>query len=154
MIRGATTDDLESLVSLNEEVQRLHVRIEPTLFRSDFDAVEVAAFFKGVLSDPNSTVLLAEQGSMLGYIWTEHQRRPATPFSPKRERVYLHHISVAEAARRKGVGSALLKAAEREAAQVGVSRIVLEAWASNHSAVEFFTEAGYSAFNLVMARNL
>ena len=153
-IRRATMADLDALVGLNELVQRLHAKLEPLLFRSDFDTDEIATFFHGVLSDPNSTILLCEDDSVLGYIWTEHQRRPETPFSPQRERLYVHHISVTETDRRTGVGSALLDAAERLAVEAGLRRIVLDAWASNHSAADFFFSRGYSTFNLVMARDL
>lgn len=154
LIRSASQADLGALARLNEAVQRVHIQLEPKLFRSDFQRHEVEAFFQHVLRDPDSTVLLAEHDGVIGYVWAEHQRRPATAFSPNRERLYVHHISVSEAARRKGVGSALLGAVERLASKAGVSRIVLDAWASNDSAIQFFSSEGYSTFNLVMARDL
>ncbi|HKR86924.1 MAG TPA: GNAT family N-acetyltransferase [Phenylobacterium sp.] len=155
IVRKAARDDLDALVRLNGVVQRLHAELDPAHFRLDVDEAEVGAFFGSVIEDPNSQVLLAESDAAeLGYVWFERQERPRTPFSPARTRLYVHHIAIADAARRTGVGSALLAAVGAEAERTGVGRIVLDVWAANRGAQAFFEAAGFAPFNLVMAKAL
>ena len=155
IVRKAARDDLDALVRLNGVVQKLHAELDPAHFRLDVDEAEVGAFFGGVIEDPNSQVLLAATDAIeLGYVWFERQERPRTPFSPARTRLYVHHLAVADAARRRGVGSALLEAVRAEGERIGVGRIVLDVWAANRSAQTFFDAAGFTPFNLVMAKSL
>jgi GNAT superfamily N-acetyltransferase len=48
-------------------------------------------------------------GVPIGYVWFEVQAQPETPFRPRRPRIYVHHISVAPEARRRGTATALLR---------------------------------------------
>ena len=56
-----------------------------------------------LIEDPNCLVFLAELGSEpAGYAYAEVIRRPEAPWREAYEMVYLHHISVQPACRRKG----------------------------------------------------
>src|ERR1035438_5605454 len=112
-IRQATSADIEALVALNQVVQELHAELEPENFSSVVDADEVRAFFSDRLADADSEINLAELGGRpVGYIWSETQQRPQTPFSPARRRIYVHHIAVESDVRRAGVASALMRSVE------------------------------------------
>jgi ribosomal protein S18 acetylase RimI-like enzyme len=154
-VKDAKLDDLDALIALNAQAQKLHAELEPSHFRAATDEAEIRAFFADALATPNNHVLLAfDDARPMGYLWFEFQHRPGTPFTHPRRRVYLHHIAVDKAARRRGMASALLSKMEEKALSQGFSRIVLDAWAANRDAQDFFRTKGYSPFNVVLGKSL
>ncbi len=94
-VRLATPAAAALLVRLNRTVQVVHAAKYPDDFVASVDPQEAMGFFAGVLADPASVVGIAEyEGEIAGYVWAELRRRPATPFSPARVQLYIHHVSV------------------------------------------------------------
>jgi len=147
--------DANAVALLNGEIQQLHAELEPTFFKTDASHAEVVAFFAAKLSAPGHGIQLAEIGGMpVGYVWFEVQDRPETPFQFARKRIYIHHLSVKRAARRTGVGSALLDAIQTAAMGAGITSIALDTWAANSHALRFFEAQGFTPFNLVLGKRL
>lgn len=67
---------------------------------------------------------------------------------------YNGELAVAAGSEGQGVGSELLAAVERWAAQRGYSRIVLETGAANTRARAFYERHGYSTEEVVLSRSL
>lgn len=154
-VRAASAADINDIVRLNRDVQRLHAELEPSFFKSNFDNSEVAAFFTAKLALSENQIRLAEIGDdPNGYAWFEVQNRPETPLTLARQRIYIHHLSVQAKARRRGVASALLTQIEAEAHVIGVRDIALDAWATNRSARSFFEARGFTPFNLSFGKRL
>jgi ribosomal-protein-alanine N-acetyltransferase len=63
-------------------------------------------------------------------------------------RAHLVTIDVVEAARRRGVGSALLARAEEELAESGVRRVTLETATNNEPGIAFWHKHGYRAVGI------
>jgi len=83
-----------------------------------------------------------EFGYALGFwrfclFWAIEYRSLFAPF-------YLYGLKVNVLARRKGVGSALIQAAEEQALQRGLDNIVLEVSSTNDSAKNIYEKRGYS----------
>lgn len=153
-VRHARQSDAEALAALNNYVHDLHVEAEPSDFRLT-DPSEVRTFFESILSAPNHVVLLATaDDSPVGYLWVEDQARPANPFKNPTQVLSLNHISVNPQFRRAGVGRALYLAAEREAQQRGVNRLVMDHWTFNEDAAAFFGNLGFESFNIRMRKDL
>jgi [ribosomal protein S18]-alanine N-acetyltransferase len=70
---------------------------------------------------------------ILGFIVTEFQRRKG----------HIITIDVVAAARRLGVGSAMLGAAEAQLRESGAEAVVLEVAVNNEAAIRFYKEKGY-----------
>lgn len=154
-VRSATASDLEALIALNAVVQCLHATLEPAQFKPEADRDGVATLFSIAIENDSNAILVAENnGALVGYIWLEIQERPATPFSPQRERGYVHHLAVRKEARRMGVASALMRAVQCECLERGVKRMVLDAWATNENAQHFFRAEGFIPFNVVLGKSL
>jgi ribosomal protein S18 acetylase RimI-like enzyme len=155
VIRRATLADLDVLVALNEVVQKLHAELEPGNFKSVIDKEEVKAFFADRVSNADCEISLAEVGDRpVGYIRFDKQERDETPFRPAQRCLYVHHIAVERDARRAGVASALMRSAQRRARAEGMKKIALDVWAANADARKFFDAEGFSAFNLVLRKDL
>lgn len=155
VVRRATADDVGALARLNQIVQALHVSAEPAAFRADSSDAEMQSFFANLVIADKTFVLIAElAGLPVGYAWFEIQDRPPTPFTNARLRIYIHHVVVCENSRKLGVGSSLLDAAEAEAQVRGIKDVVLDTWAFNESARNFFEAADFKPFNIFMRKKL
>lgn len=154
-VRQAGIGDAELLAQLNRPVQQLHAQLYPRLFKPAPDDAEVAGFFASRLAAPSHVIGICEQdGQPLGYIWTEQQQRPETPFTQVVPRLYIHHISVIEEARRQGVASALLDWAIERARVDGSDALALDHWTANEGAHAFFSRHGFNAERMGMSKPL
>ena len=121
MIRAATSADLAALVAMEEafpEVDRFDARTWRRLLAGR--SVTLVHESDGLL-DANA-ILLFRKGSGVARLYS---------------------ISVAPAARGKGLGAALLSACERCASSKGAKRMRLEVRSTNKSAHRLYDAAGY-----------
>jgi ribosomal protein S18 acetylase RimI-like enzyme len=89
----------------------------------------------------DSEVLAAfVEGSEAGIIQFEHQRWNNS--------LRVWHIFVHPAFKRRGIGSALMDACKRRAAEAGARRVVLETQSSNFGAVQFYLANGFALVGL------
>lgn len=155
VINKAQSADITDLARLNGVVQNLHARLSPDIFRSDWASSDLEAFWADILDDQNSRIFVAKiDNHAVGYIWLEVQTREQDALHLRRRRIYVHHIAVDEKMRGKGVGADLLDQAEIEAKRAGISKVVLDAWASNSVAQGFFSARGYELMNVVLSKAL
>jgi ribosomal protein S18 acetylase RimI-like enzyme len=84
---------------------------------------------------PGAFTLVAEgeQDAILGFIVAEAQRRSG----------HIITIDVVAEARRLGVGSALLAAAEAQLREAGAAAVALETAVNNEAAIRFYKEKAY-----------
>lgn len=154
-VRQAGSGDAELLARLNRPVQQLHARLYPYLFKPAPNEAEVAGFFASRLAAPSNAIGICEEGGRpLGYIWSEQQQRPETPFTRAAPRLYIHHISVIEEVRRQGVASVLLDWAIERARGYGIDALALDHWTANKDAHAFFSRHGFNAERMGMSKPL
>jgi ribosomal protein S18 acetylase RimI-like enzyme len=110
---------------------------EPELAYSRF---ELAVYMRR----PGSFTLVADSGpakqgngakpaQVLGFIVAEYRRKTG----------HIITIDIVEEARRTGIGSALLRAAEEHLRQTGAQAVELETPVNNETAIHFYKRAGY-----------
>ena len=101
--------------------------------------------------DSRSTVLIAESkhGTRLGFI-SLSVRDDVTGV----ERVHVADLCVVQDARRRGVGSALMRAGEAWARERGLPVLSLDLWATNERARAFYETLGYSAESSCLFKRL
>jgi ribosomal protein S18 acetylase RimI-like enzyme len=108
---------------------------------------------KNLLAPKLANLAIGEiAGAPVGYIWFDVQTRPANPFSPARRRLYVHHLSVAPDARRRGVAAALIAHAEAYAEGEDLDEIALSHWAANTGAQQFFAAQGFTPYQLLLRK--
>jgi ribosomal protein S18 acetylase RimI-like enzyme len=151
VVRFAAEADLDLLVQLNQIVQSVHHDLYP----EDFEKLVDAQSLKSLLAPRLANVAIAElDGKPAGYIWFDIQTRPASPFSPARRRLYVHHLSVAPNARRRGIAGALMAHAEAFAEGEDIIEIALSHWAANTGAQEFFAAQGFAPYQVLLRKKL
>ena len=78
-------------------------------------------------------------GEAVGFLSAEVYHEPV-------DHLYLDDFSVTAAYRNKGIGSALLRAAEAYAGETGSRSVLLHVEKTNTSAMRFYERSGYSVF--------
>jgi GNAT superfamily N-acetyltransferase len=84
-----------------------------------------------------------EDGDLVGALWVTQPPRYVTPAAEPE--LYLGHFVVDRRHAGRGVGQALLAAAEREAAERGARQLRLDCWAGGDQAlVRYYERAGFT----------
>ena len=148
LVRRASRADAETISRLNADVQAIHAAALPGWFKPASTGTLPPEAAAELIEDPDSLVFLAELDSEpAGYAYAEVIRRPEEPWREAYEMVYLHHISVRPACRRKGVGEALIGAWRVAAGELGITLLALDVWTFNEDARRFFRRHGFAAYN-------
>jgi GNAT superfamily N-acetyltransferase len=143
-VRAATTDDLDALAALRPFVHDLHVAARPDYFTPmTFDAARAAA--ARWFQQENAKVLLAvADGDAVGYLLAFLVARQEDMGVHGWRMLLVDQIAVRASQHRRGVGKALLDAAQDLARELGAQRIELEVWAFNERARDFFLSQGFA----------
>jgi len=146
-IRLATPNDAESIAALNAAVQQVHADALPHLFKPPSAETFSASLVRQLLADPHTYVFIASaQGVPVGYIYGQIIRRAVTSLRYALDRLYLHHLSVNQAAQRQLVWEALIQARVRVAQDHGIATIALDVWTVNTKARAFFAAQGFTVY--------
>ena len=147
-VRRADLGDAPVLAQLNAYVQDLHAQGEPRMFKPA-DAAAAEEMFRDALGADATVVLLAEiKNESVGYLMAAELEAAETASLQARRSLLIRHLSVAADARQRGVGRALMAAAEQEARRRGVDTMTLDHWAFNETAARFFAQQGFEVFNV------
>lgn len=146
---------MTDLVALNAVAHALHAELYPDDFKQQADAAELAVMFNGLIADEAQVVAIYREGrAAKGYVWFEVQERVETPLTPRSRRLYIHHLSVDDTQRQRGIGTDLIRWAEAHAASLGIKQIAVDHWLSNGAARTFFSRKGFSPFRVIMRKYL
>lgn len=155
-VRKATRDDIPSIVSLNNIVQRIHAEAHPHIFKYPTDPSEMGRFFSQHIDKENDILLLAidELGDAVGYVWAVVNCAPENAFKFERRIMYINQISVSPTHRNLGVGRALIHQIEQYARELQLQRIDLDSWMFNQDAHTFFEKIGFAKYNINFWKNI
>ena len=147
-IRKAVSTDSLLLSSLCVDVQSLHAKHHPDLFKMPKSNNFAVSFFDEILADPATSIFIAEDnGQALGYTLCKLIERPENLFKFAVRYLDVDQISVRSMAQGQGVGAALIKQAELLAREANAQRIHLDSWGFNIEAHAFFEKMGFEKFN-------
>lgn len=150
-IRAASLGDVRHLVRLDGVVHALHRQWRPDLFAAAEPNL-VAEHFSSAIGSGDLVLVAAGDATLLGFVHAQAVVRPAGPALAERSVVLVHELVVADDARRRGVGRALMAAVEEYAARQGAADVRLQHYAMNRSAHDFYRALGYETELLTMAK--
>jgi len=154
-IRPAVASDLSPLGRFGGDLVRFHHAIDPLRFMLAPDVDRgYARWFGRELSAPEAILLVAADadGALLGYIYGRLEPRDWNLLLDAH--CVLHDILVADVARGRGVGRALLDAFVAAARALGAPRVVLHTAVANERAQRVFRELGFRPTMLEMTLEL
>jgi len=143
-IRAARPADAEAIAALAAEVQTLHARALPRLFKPWSEATFPPGEVRELIAASDWLVLVASaDSSVVGYATAQILGRDATPFRHQRTTLFVQAMCVNAASRRRGVGRALMGGLRAAAAERGITSITLDVWDFNAEAREFYETMGF-----------
>jgi ribosomal protein S18 acetylase RimI-like enzyme len=154
-IRPATPADLPALGRLGAMLLRAHYAFDALRFMAPRGNPEEGyAWFLGTqLDDADACVLVAErEGRVVGYVYAGLE--PESWKELREAAGFVHDVAVDESARRGGVATALLSAAEAWLRQRGAPRVVLWTAERNAAAQRLFERTGFRRTMVEMTKEL
>lgn len=147
-IRAALRGDALLIAMLNADVQVVHARGVPDMFKPPLLDANIVQQFEADIADPTHFFFVAEtDGEPVGYLFAILQQRSESSRHLKHEMIYVNHLSVKPENRRQGVGRALLDAAKEVGKQRGINRMALDVWRFNEDARRFFVGYVLEVYN-------
>ncbi len=144
-IRPAVGSDYPALCALWEELDEHHRSVRPDLFRTPTGPRRDRAWVLDLIDGPDSAILVAGgSGTELsGLAVVRVDRSPNEPFRVSRCFVQIDNLVVAAAARRRGVGAALIRASAAWAAERDIELVELKMQEFNEGARRFYEAMGF-----------
>jgi ribosomal protein S18 acetylase RimI-like enzyme len=145
-IRTARVADIPAIVELFGPIDELHSAGAPYAFRGSAAVPRSAQRIEELIAGPGTTILVAAAGErVLGQVGIEIVTISADrmPFVPRRYAL-VNDLMVASDAQRRGIGGALMTAAERWSIGQGVDAVELTVWEFNQNALHLYERLGYA----------
>jgi len=141
MIRQATIADIPRIIDLLHQVDMVHHRLRPDLFKpctTKYDEQELET----LLYDESKPIFVYDDGDVLGYAFCQITEVKDDRLLQDRKTLYIDDLCVDEAARGKHIGKALFNFVHEYAKSIGCHAITLNVWESNDSAIRFYQNMG------------
>ena len=142
LIRRAESRDIADLMRLLEQVNFVHHRGRPDLFRlgTKYTAEELA----DILADASRPVFVFEDdgGRVQGYAFCVHQQHTGSRLMTDIRTLYIDDLCVDEGCRGQGIGRALYRHVLGYARETGCWNVTLNVWALNPGAQRFYESCG------------
>ena len=154
-VRAARREDVPALVRLRLANAERHVHLAPHLYRLP-DERAVREHFEEVLADGSGTLISVAEaaGEVVGMVEVVPLTDPPAHQILIPRRAAEVHTVVLDGHRGRGVGTALLAAAERTAAERGVRVLYAGIFTPNTDAVGFYSAAGYTPRGTLLSRRI
>lgn len=153
LVRSAERRDVPALVRLRVANAERHIQLAPDIYRVP-DAEAVRRHFEEVLADGSRVLISVAEvgGEVVGMSEVVLLAEP-----PDHQILILRrgaeiHTVVMDGHRGCGVGAALVAAAERAAADRGVSIIYAGIFAPNKDAVGFYSASGFGPRGILLSK--
>ncbi len=154
-IRFLENFDQSDVCRLSHQINLQHYQNEPEVFCEPVEEGSDWAFWKESHEKDGGFVLVAVlDDKVVGFVAAEIPQMPTLPFLNSGARCRVATIVVSSEYQKKGVGSALYEAVHNIAKERGASRIVLEVFSFNSTAIEFYEMHGFRSSAIHMSKSL
>lgn len=148
-LRAADTDDTDVLVDLWVELARDQRAHGSHLVPEDNRSAIREAITRRLVS--GNVVIAGDDGAAAGFVMYSVERGR---YEQDVTRGIIENVYVRPGYRRRGIGSDLIDAAERDLAEQGVEAVTLEVMAHNEAARRFYERHGYTPHRTELEKRL
>ena len=150
IVRYAKREELESVNKIRKQVNEVHVKGRPDLFREDgWQFIEPFVYTR--FDEENSGVIVAAiEDEIVGFAVVQYIVRPESPYNKEQKYFHIEEFGVNEAHRRKGIATAMIDFVKEDARKRGFKKIELDMWEFNQDALAFYESAGLKTFRRYM----
>ncbi len=144
IVRRAQKDDIPGILELLVQVDMVHHRGRPDIFKgpaTKYDAAELDA----ILADDSSPVFVCvdDDGAVLGHAFCIHKQEINNNVLTDIRTLYVDDICVDENARGQHIGKMLFDHVRSYALAQGFYNITLNVWSCNPGAMSFYEKMGF-----------
>jgi len=155
MIREYRQDDAAAVRGCIVELQEFERRIDDRLRPGDSMAAGYLAQILDRCREHAGTILVAEcSGAIAGFAAILTRVPFESLDDPPGEYAIVTDLVVREAFRRRGLGAALLREAERCAIAAGAAELRIGVLSANQSAARLYRSAGFAPYSETLAKRL
>lgn len=152
-IREAGSRDYEALCLLFEQLDEIHRRELPHIFRKPAGPARGRAYIEEILGDPDVCILLACAGEQpVGFVTGMLRDTPAIDLLVPARLVVVDNLYVDSEYRRSGLGRGMMQAIEAWAKRSGAEYVELHVYEFNTQAVAFYERLGYTTLSRRMRK--
>ena len=141
MIRQANIVDIPRLIDLLHQVDMVHHRLRPDLFKPNTTKYSEQEL-ETLLGDESKPIFVYDDGEVLGYAFCQITQVKNDRLLQDRKSLYLDDLCVDETARGRHIGSALFEFVRNYAKSIGCHAVTLNVWAGNDAAMQFYQSKG------------
>ncbi len=155
-IRRATAADRAALIAMMTAFQDFETTLHPNRRPGAEIAADYLAILEREVAARRGAIFVAERaGAEVGFVccWADHDPDEMI-YAETRPHGYIADLFVAEAERGRGVGGALIAAAEAYLAGLGFARVRLITLATNTDARAVYEHLGYRAYEITYEKPL
>lgn len=150
-IRRATIHDAELLAQLCVPVQQIHHDGRPDTFKAPAVTAGLIADYEDRLTSKDVVCLIGEvEGEAIGSIVAQVVERSDNPYSYPSKYILVDQMSVNPEHRSKGYGESLMDAVFDLARSMQIKKVILNVWAFNQRAIEFYARQGFAPRDIKM----
>lgn len=150
MVRYARFEELQRVNELRKQVNELHCKGRPEIFRSGF-CREMQDIIFDMLESEDSDIIVAERnGIICGFASVKYVVKPLSQYNLERKYYNIVEFGVDEEYRRQGVASEMLDFIREEARKRGLDKIELDMWEFNENALKFYEAVGFKTYRRYM----
>jgi ribosomal protein S18 acetylase RimI-like enzyme len=152
-VRPAASRDLEAVADLWRALIDQHAALDPSFSARPGAEEALRKLLAAQLVDPGAALFVFEEGGeLVGFCSVRVERAPS--LATETGRAEIGEIGVREGSRRRGVGRALVEAAERWIGQRGVRRVEVRVASANAEGQGFWRALGFGDLMDVLQRRL
>ena len=141
-VRNAVLEDCHRILSLQEQISKLHFEGRPDIFKDEVRTYTEETFQKW-LDSPTHVLLIAEaDGEVAGYAFSWVIQYRDHPTYRDFDSFYIDDICVLEKFRSRGIGRALIERCKEEAKRLKCMNVDLGVWSFNKNAIAFYESCG------------
>ena len=153
-VRFAEFGELERVNELRRQVNELHVKGAPEIFRDGFPD-ELRDLVYSIFEDPDKRIVVCDiGGTVCGFAVLNHIVKPGNPFMHPRDFLDIDEFCVDEAYRRQGAATEMIRFIRDWAKAQGFTRLELNMWEFNAGALEFYESVGFRTYRRYMDMEL
>ena len=159
-VRPADDGDIEPLCEIYYDFHEFHVRAVPTHLRSlgdraQWDRSSLRESLHKIIQGADSEVFVAEaEGQLAGLVEVYVRPDPDEPTLVQYRYAELQSLVVLPPFRRNGIGTRLVRVAQKWAQEKGAAEMRLGVWEFNLAAQEFYETIGFATLKRRMVADL
>ena len=141
MIRRATKNDIQGLISLLYQVDAVHHGIRPDLFKGNTPKYDEQQL-EEIITDQSRPIFVYEDRNILGHAFCQIIEIKHHPLLQDIKTLYIDDICVDQRVRGQHIGKALYEYVRDYALSIGCYNITLNVWEGNDAAMCFYRNIG------------